>query len=111
MEKVDAMLKREIATILNEKLSMEEAGLITVTQVVTADDLKDATVWVSVLGADVSLVVDNLNEKVWEIKSYLKEREIKLKYLPNLHFKADRTAEKAARVDELLKEIEKEKKS
>jgi len=105
MERVNEMLKYEIANILRESFFVEEAGLVTVTHVETAKDLKDATVWVSVLGADSDKVIEDLQKKAWEIKSLLKERKLSLRYLPNLHFKVDRTAEKAARVEELLKEI------
>jgi ribosome-binding factor A len=108
--KVDEMLKREIAKILQENFPMEEYGLVTVTLVKTAEDLKDATIWVSVLGENAERAISFLNEKSWEIKSYLRERKLTIKYIPNLHFKLDLTAEKAARIEELLREIKKERK-
>ena len=111
IEKVNEMFKRELAHILHQHFLSVEEGLVTVTQVKTATDLKDATVWVSVLGADADQVIEDLQKKAWEIRSLLKERKLTLRYLPNLHFKVDRTAEKAARIEELLKEVKKEKNS
>ena len=45
-------MKQEIADILMRKLKDPRVGFVTVTDVAVADDLRNATVYVSIYGSD-----------------------------------------------------------
>ncbi len=81
--------------------------MITVNEVNTARDFSQAQVWVSVLADDkVSKgAVAALNQA----RGYLKREvagRMALKMMPDLHFKLDETGRRAARIQELLTEVE-----
>jgi ribosome-binding factor A len=82
-----------------------DAGLISVTQVKIAPDLKNATVFAMPLGGrNLKEVLRALNEH-----TYLFQREIahqmKIKFTPKLVFKADETFNEAEKIERILKTI------
>jgi ribosome-binding factor A len=108
--RVDELLKQEIAGVLRD-LKDPRVGFATVMDVRTSPDLRHAKVYVSVLG--------NEDEKqasltaLGSARGYVRSRvgrEVTLKYLPELHFELDRTLEHAARLEELLDDLELEEK-
>lgn len=103
MVRVDELLLREIGAICEALVAPQARALITVTKVQCAPDLRDALVFVSVLGsdeqrADAMRLMGNARK---DIQRELGHRII-LKYTPRLHFREDRTAEQADRVLALL---------
>lgn len=84
-------------------------GFMTVMDVRTSPDLRHARVYVSVLGDEdekqATLAV------LGGARGYVRVRlgqDVKLKYLPELHFEIDRTLEQAARIEEILGDLEPE---
>ena len=77
-------------------------NLITISYVQTAPDLKNAKVGVS--GENVKEVVKVLNSSKGYIRRELASKLI-MKNTPELLFVVDDTAEKANRIEELLKKI------
>lgn len=101
-------MKREIGEILRRELPVETSGMVTVTDVVMAPDLKMATVYLSVLGTDDQKKLTN--SQLMKMRSHVRGelgRSVTLKYIPKLRFMIDESAEKGNRVLELLDEIEK----
>ncbi len=91
-------------------LGRELPCLVTVTGVECSSNLRDATVFVSVFSpsgnaeAQKASVLEMLSKKRVAIQSMVASR-IVLKYTPVLHFKLDETAEKADRVEKILREL------
>lgn len=106
-------LAEEIRTALAEIVRDElkdprlAVGLITVTHVEVPKDLLNATVHVSVLASDEEAkgVIDALQHSRGYIKRLLGER-IHVKYMPDVHFRLDLAGRHAARINEVLKQIE-----
>lgn len=109
LERVNDLLRRVIAELLETRVRDPRKGFVTVLSVKTTADLKYATVTVSVLGDEEktreSLKV--LANARHFLRSELK-REVELRLVPELRFVADDSTTKLARVQELLLEIEKE---
>jgi ribosome-binding factor A len=82
-------------------------GFVTVTEVRAAPDLRQATVYVSVLGSEKrrekSLAA---LERAHGVLQQQVNRELHLKRTPRLVFEYDRTAERAARIGKLLDELD-----
>jgi ribosome-binding factor A len=87
MARVNAQVKKELGELVRKKLSVENHGLITITDVEVSKDLRTAKVYFSVQ-AELSKLV-------------------KIKYTPQLSFKPDHSTERGIRVIGILDELEK----
>jgi ribosome-binding factor A len=110
-ERVSDQMKQEIADILMRKLKDPRVGFVTVTDVAVADDLRNATVYVSIYGSDAEkqASLKGLRSAAAFIRSELGKR-MRMRYLPELLFRFDATVERGAHIMELLREIEEKEK-
>jgi ribosome-binding factor A len=107
MVRVDELLRREIGLLCEKLVAPQTQALVTVTKVQCAPDLRDALVFVSVLGSEAQRTdaMRLANQARREFQRELGQR-IVLKYTPRLHFREDRSAEHADRVMAILEELE-----
>ncbi len=112
-DRVNALLQRELGTIISEELRDPRIAFSTVTAVEITDDLRSAKVHVSVLGDDEQIA--STMTALEEAKPYLRHQlgsRTELRYVPELSFVNDRSAERSARISTLLREArEQEKRS
>jgi ribosome-binding factor A len=104
-DRVNALLQRELGTIISEELRDPRIAFSTVTAVEITDDLRSAKVHVSVLGDDEQIA--STMEALEEAKAYLRHElgsRVSLRYVPDLAFVSDRSAERSARISTLLRE-------
>jgi ribosome-binding factor A len=83
-----------------------EGALVTINHVDVSADLKNAHVFVSVLGSDRA---ENVMSKLASHRAPLQAelaRHVTIKYTPHLIFHLDDSIERGARVIEILQEIE-----
>jgi ribosome-binding factor A len=104
-DRVNALLQRELATLISEELRDPRIAFPTVTSVETTSDLKTARVFVSVLGDDdaVTSTMQALNEARPYIRHEVGERT-DLRFVPEIEFISDTSAARAARISKLLRE-------
>ena len=103
--RLNELVKRELSGIIARELSFEGA-LVTINDVDVAADMRNAHVFVSVLG---STQRDNVLNKLEENRPALQaelSRKVVLKYTPHLVFHLDRSIERGSRVIEIMQEIE-----
>lgn len=102
------MLKREIGEVIRRELPVDEAGLISVNEVMISADLQHATVYVSILGTSDQQKRGGglLHERRVLIQNTV-GRAIVLKYTPQLRFVMDDSIARGNRVLEILDDIEK----
>ncbi len=110
--RVNELLKRVLADLLETLGYNEEQGkIISITRVDCASNLKNASVYVSILGAkneeEEARIVRRLIERKSEIQS-LMSKEVILKYTPVLHFVLDHSVADGDRVLDLLRHMEDE---
>lgn len=103
-ERVGDQIRMEIAEILMTKVKDPRIGFVTVTAVKVSDDLRNAKVFVSVLGSDVGRTFEGLDAARPFIRSEL-GRRLKLRFVPELNFRQDHTAEEAAKLYKLMDEM------
>jgi ribosome-binding factor A len=105
VDRVNALLQRELATVISEELTDPRIAFTTVTSVETTSDLKTARVFVSVLGNDdaVTSTMQALNEARPYIRREMGERT-DLRFVPDIEFVSDTSAARAARISKLLRE-------
>ncbi|MEZ0343375.1 MAG: 30S ribosome-binding factor RbfA [Caldimicrobium sp.] len=104
-EKVASLLKEVISEIILYELNDPVLkNIITITDVKIGADLKKATVYFRVFGADPSEVEKALKRSKGYIKKLLSQK-ITLKFLPDLEFEKDTSEEREKRLDELFEKI------
>lgn len=103
MDRVNSEVMKALLQIIQNMSDRRIANnLITISYVQTAPDLKNAKVGIS--GENVKEVVKVLNSSKGYIRRELASKLI-MKNTPELLFVVDDTAEKANRIEELLKKI------
>lgn len=106
--RVNELIQRELSDILRKRYQ-SEAVAITLTEVRVAPDLRDARVFVSVVGGEEELEAKLrwLRGKARELREEL-GRRIVLKYLPRFEYVPDHSTEKGARILDMLDQIDRE---
>lgn len=102
--RVNELLKRELSSLITREIDFSK-GLVSVNQVDVTADLKNAHVFVSVLGADGRGVINQLEGHRAHLQAEL-AKHVVLKYTPHLVFHLDDSIERGTRVIEIMQEIE-----
>ena len=110
MDKVNEEFKRELGKIIDQDLKNPNiTGLISVTKVKTSSDLKNARVYISILGSKSKKnTLEGLKKASGFIRTELAKR-VNLRYTPELVFELDETMEYGAKIDSIIKEINSKK--
>ncbi|HTN42896.1 MAG TPA: 30S ribosome-binding factor RbfA [Nitrospiria bacterium] len=103
-ERVGDQIRMEIADILMTKVKDPRVGFVTVTSVEVSEDLRNAKVFISVLGPDAARSFQGLEKARSFIRSEL-GRRLKLRFVPELSFHEDHTAEEAAKIFKLMEKV------
>ena len=105
--RVRELLKREIGEAIRRELSIEQSGLVTVNDVEVAGDLRQATVFVSILGnaEQQKNGLQALHQHRLHIQDHVAKTVI-LKYIPRLRFIVDDSVVRGNRVLEIITELE-----
>jgi ribosome-binding factor A len=102
--RVNEVVKRELSMIITRDMKFEDV-LVTVNTVDVTPDLRNAHVFVSVLGkGSAPAVIASLNAKNTVLQAEMSKTVI-LKYTPHLTFHLDDSIERGARVFKILEEI------
>ena len=107
LDRVNQLIKEEISMLLQRELKDPRLGFVTVTDVETSKDLRQAKVFVSVLG-DESQWAGSLTALASArgfIRNWLRQH-LDFRVTPDLDFRADRSMQHAARIQELLKQLD-----
>ncbi|UCH81770.1 MAG: 30S ribosome-binding factor RbfA [Nitrospiraceae bacterium] len=106
--RVSDLIREEVADILLNKIKHKDLGFVTVTGAKVSDDLRHATIYLSVLGNDDG---QKTVHKISSSSSFIRGelgRRLKMKYVPSLSFRIDESIAYGRRIDSILDEIESE---
>lgn len=108
IERVNALLRREIGEALYKVFAGDpmELGLLTVTRVQAARNLRTATVWVSIFGHEHAhgAILRKLANKAKDLQALI-NRDLTLKYTPRLRFELDGSVEKGDHILNILSHL------
>jgi ribosome-binding factor A len=106
LDRVNQLIREEISMLLQRELKDPRLGFVTVTRVETSPDLRTAKVFVSVLGdeAQWTASLTALASARGFVRNWLRQH-LDLRQTPELDFRADRSMEHAARIQELLRQL------
>jgi ribosome-binding factor A len=105
MQRINEVVKRELSGIVTREISFEGA-LVSINHVDVTSDLKNAHVFVSVLGTQAR---DSVMSKLASHRPALQAelaRHVTMKYTPHLIFHLDDSIERGARVIKIMQEME-----
>jgi ribosome-binding factor A len=107
LERVNEVVKRELSELISRELNFGSEVLVTIPAVDISPDLKNCTVYVSVIGVNYqkSDVIAELEEHRKALQRELSKRVV-LKYTPHLHFKLDNSIERGNRVLEIIQDLD-----
>lgn len=109
-DRVAELIKHEISDIITRRVNDPRVGFISVTSVEIGSDLRNATIHVSVMGDEEqqAATMTALHHATGFIRRELGSR-MKLREIPDIYIKQDKSIEKAAKVFAILNELDKEK--
>lgn len=107
MRRVDEAVREVLGDAVSRDLKDPRVGFVTVTEVRTSPDLRHARVFVSVLGTqqEQDATLEGLRSGHGILQGRV-ARELRLKRTPALTFELDDTAERAARLEALIDEVQ-----
>ena len=103
--KIESLIQQVVAAELSALLE-RDAAAVTVTRVDSAADMRNATIWIGLLGHPA------VQEKLWTriegaqgiLQSTLSSK-LTTKFVPRLHLRRDTGGEYAAKIDKLLRDL------
>lgn len=105
-ERIAEAIKREISEIILRELHDPRIGFITVTNVDLSGDLKEAKVYISILGDEKSQ--RNNIHGLQSARGYMQgeiARRLNMRYTPRLSFHLDDSLKKIAHINELITDV------
>lgn len=104
--RVNELVQRELSAILHQHYQSETVA-VTITEVRVSPDLRDARVFVSVVGDEetATLKLRWLRDRANYIRQEL-ARRIVLKFLPKFEYVLDRTALRSSRITQVLDNLQ-----
>ena len=105
LSRLNELIKREIARIIDREIDFAAGTLVTVTRVETSGNLIEAKVYVSVLPeANIEGALKILKANIFELQQIL-NKEMRIRPVPKISFHFDRGLVEAHEVYKLLGEI------
>lgn len=102
IQKVNELIKRELAQIILKEIDFGPGVLVTLTRVESSVDLRSAKVFVSVFPErKTGEVFRILNKELYDLQQRLNKR-LNMRPIPRIRFVEEKEVKRAARIEELL---------
>ncbi|HPA18226.1 MAG TPA: 30S ribosome-binding factor RbfA [Verrucomicrobiae bacterium] len=104
LQRINEVLRRELARALLKLVPLPPGALLTVNRVRIAADLRHADVYLSLIGGEAKLE-EQVLARAAEVRGELQHiigRHIKMKFTPHLHFISDHSVEEGTRILQIL---------
>lgn len=103
-EKVNSLIRREIAEYLRDEAYEGLTGVVTITEVDVTADLEQAKVYYSVLSQDPRQAGAILQSHIYEIQGML-NRKLRMRKVPRISFVPDFRGEYANAVGKIIRKL------
>ena len=106
VEKLQELMKQEISDIIFHELKDPRIGFVTVTSVACTEDLREAKIYVSVMGDEKKArdTLNGLNSSLGFVRREIGKR-IRLRFTPEIGFALDTSLSYSDHIQRLLNEI------
>ncbi len=107
IKKVNELIKEEVAKIINKDVQTAKS-LITVTRVDTSPDLNQSKAYISVIPEEKGEeAMKDLNDQIYDIQQKINKR-LNMRPVPRIKFSREHKSKEAARVEVILKRLDKD---
>ncbi len=110
IEKLQELIKQEMSKMLLKELKDPRIGFVTVTDVEMTGDLREAKIYVSVMGGaeQVKSSLEGLNSALGFVRREIGQR-IRLRFTPEISFALDTSLDYGDHIQKLLLQVEGDK--
>ena len=108
LEKLNILIKEELALILEREIEFPQNTLVTITKVVTSHDMYYAQVLISVLGDKTKEALEILSKNIYHIHQRV-NKKLRIRPVPKIRFEPDEGEVKREIVESSLAELKKKK--
>ena len=107
IEKLQELIKQEMSKMLLKELKDPRIGFVTVTDVEMTGDLREAKIYVSVMGDEekVKSSLEGLNSALGFIRREIGKR-VRLRFTPEISFALDTSLDYGDHIQKLLLQVE-----
>lgn len=103
LEKKNKLISQHLFIIINNLIKINKNNIITITKIITKQDLSQSTIYISTLNEKKN-IIKTLNKLSKKIKTELSKKISNFK-IPNIMFIEDNTQEYEISITTLLKKI------
>lgn len=107
VDRLNTQIQREISLILQNEVRDRDLRMCTITAVDTTNDLSISKVYVTFMGPNQKKGLDALQRSNGFIRNLL-AKKLKVRKCPELHFILDTSLEYGNKIENILKELNKE---
>lgn len=108
LEKLNILLKEELARILEREIEFPEKTLVTITRVVISSDLYYGVAFISVLGEKANGALEIISQNIYHIQQQL-NKKLRIRPVPKIRFEIDEAEIKREEVESSLAELKRKK--
>lgn len=110
IEKLQELIKQETSKMLLYDIKDPRIGFVTVTDVEMTGDLREAKIYVSIMGNDEQIkdTMEGLNSALGFVRREIGKR-IRLRFTPEISFAPDKSLDYSEHIQKILLKIEKER--
>lgn len=111
VEKLQELIKQEMSKMLLKELKDPRIGFVTVTDVEMTGDLREAKIYVSIMGGEeqVKNSLEGLNSALGFIRHEIGQR-VRLRFTPEISFALDTSLDYGDHIQKLLLQVEEDTK-
>jgi len=109
IKRVNEACREALGEIIQEKMKDPRVGFVTVTNVEVTNDLRQAKVWLSIMGTEEE--AEAIMEVLEKARGFLRRelgKRVRMRYTPELKIYLDRGPEISERVQGILHHLEEE---
>lgn len=106
IQKLNQVLREELAKIIYREIEFPEGLLVTLTRAAVSSDARYATVFISFWGGSVKGVLETLEKNVYNIQQLL-NKKLRMRPVPKIQFAIDDAETKRETVEKSLAELRK----
>jgi len=102
IKRVNATIQRTLGEIITKEMEYPSDLWVTIAKVNTTPDLKECTVYLSVIPYhNCGTALNLLNHNIYRLQSAL-NKQTRMRYTPKIRFAIDDTEEKAEKIEKLI---------
>ena len=110
IEKLQELIKQEVSKMLLYDIKDPRIGFVTVTDVEMTGDLREAKIFVSIMGNDEQIkdTMEGLQSALGFVRREIGKR-IRLRFTPEISFAPDKSLDYSEHIQKILLQIERER--